>query len=138
LGPRTKAYRARCLLTASLVPGAAYASFNAAPCGTFECHFQSVGIFLGLIGGLPASALIFIGLHAGFAARGHSRSKQVFLGGIVGLIAFEMAAAAGAYYAVWKHPPGYRASFPWGAFLVTYALLAILFVLYVRSARSQR
>ena len=48
-------------------------------------------------------------------------------------------AAVGAYHAVWRHPPGYRGGSPWGAFLVAYVLLAILSVLYVRSApRSAR
>ena len=129
----------RCLLLAILVPTVAYASFNAAPCGTFECHFQVMGILLGVIGGLPASALIFVGLHMSFAHPARSRIKQMILGGIVGLVVFEIAAAAGAYHAVWRHPPGYRGGSPWGAFLVASALLAILAVLYVRSApRSAR
>ena len=51
----------------------------------------------------------------------------------------EKEAAAGAYYAVWGHPPGYRQVYPWAAFLVAYALLAILSVLYTRSGpRSAR
>ena len=63
----------------------------------------------------------------------------MFLGGLVGLVVFEIAAAAGAYHAVWRHPPGYRGGSPWEAFLVAYTLLAILSVLYVRSApRSAR
>ena len=129
----------RCLLLAILIPTVAHASFNAAPCGTFDCHFQVMGILLGVIGGLPVSGLIFIGLHMGFAHPERSRTKQVFLGGLVGLVAFEIAAAAGAYHAVWRHPPGYRGGSPWEAFFVTYALLAILSVLYVRSApRSKR
>ncbi len=129
----------RCLLLAILVPTVAHASFNAAPCGTFDGHFQVVGILLGVIGGLPASGLIFIGLHMGFAHPERSRIKQLFLGGFVGLVAFELAAAAGAYHAVWRHPPGYRGGSPWEAFLVAYALLAILSVLYTRSApRSAR
>lgn len=124
---------------ALLIPAAAHASFNAAPCGTFECHFQGVGILLGAVGGLPVSGLIFILLHIGFAHPERSRIRQMLLGGGVGLIAFEIAAAAGAYYAVWQHPPGYRRAFPWEAFLVMYGLLAILSVLYVRSApRSAR
>ena len=129
----------RCLLLAILIPTVAHASFNAAPCGTFDCHFQVMGILLGVIGGLPVSGLIFIGLHIGFAHPERSRIKQVLLGGLVGLVAFEIAAAAGAYHAVWRHPPGYRGGSPWEAFLVTYALLAILSVLYVRFApRSAR
>jgi hypothetical protein len=129
----------RCLLLAILIPAVTHASFHAAPCGTFDCHFQGVGILLGVLGGLPVSALIFILLHMGFAHRERSRSKQIFLGGFIGLAAFEIAAAAGAYYAVWRHPPGYRGVFPWEAFLVAYALLAVLSVLYVRSApRSAR
>lgn len=124
----------RCLLLAILIPTVAHASFNAAPCGTFGCHFQMMGILLGVIGGLPASGLIFIGLHMGFAHPERSRIKQMFLGGFVGLVAFEIAAAAGAYHAVWRLPPGSRGGSPWEAFLVTYALLAALSVLYVRSA----
>jgi uncharacterized BrkB/YihY/UPF0761 family membrane protein len=129
----------RCLPLAIVIPTVAHASFNAAPCGTFDCHFQGVGILLGVIGGLPVSGLIFIVLHMGLAHPERSRIKQMFFGGLVGLVAFEIAAAAGAYYAVWAHPPGYRRVFPWEAFLMAYALLAILSVLYVRSApRSAR
>lgn len=129
----------RCLLLAIFIPTVAHASFNAAPCSTFECHFETMGLLLGVIGGLPVSGLIFIGLHLVFAHPERSRIKQVLLGGLLGLVAFEIAAAAGAYHAVWRHPPGYRGGSPWEAFLVTYALLAILSVLYVRSAaRSAR
>ena len=129
----------RCLLLAILIPTVAHASFSAAPCSTFECHFQVMGILLGVIGGLPASGLIFVGLHVGFAHPERSKIRQMFLGGLVGLVVFEIAAAAGAYHAVWRHPPGYRGGSPWEAFLVAYTLLAILSVLYVRSApRSAR
>jgi uncharacterized BrkB/YihY/UPF0761 family membrane protein len=127
------------LLLTLLIPTVSHASFNAAPCGTFDCHFQGVGLLLGLIGGLPVSGLIFMLLHLRFAHPERSRIKQVFLGGLVGLVAFEIAAAAGAYYAVWRHPPGHRGVFPWEAFLIAYALLALLSVLYARSApRSAR
>ena len=130
---------ARCLLPAILIPAVAQASFNAAPCSTFDCHFQVMGILLGVIGGLPVSAMIFIGLHVVLAHPERSRIRQVFLGGCVGLVAFEVAAVVGAYHAVWRHPPGYRGGSPWEAFSVTYALLAILSVLYVRTApRSRR
>jgi hypothetical protein len=78
--------------------------------------------------------LIFILLHMGLAHPERSRIKQMFLGGFVGLVGYEIAAAAGAYYAVWGHPPGHRQVYPWEAFLVAYALLAILSVLYTRSA----
>ena len=128
------ATRPRFLLLAILIPVVAHASFNAAPCGTFDCHFQEMGILLGVIGGLPVSGLIFILLHVGLAHPVRSRIKQIFLGGFVGLVGYEVAAAAGAYYAVWRHPPGYRQVYPWEAFLVAYALLAILSVLYTRSA----
>ena len=129
----------RYLPLALLSPAVSHASFGAAPCGTFDCHFQVWGILLGLLGGLPVSGLIFIGLHMGFAHPERSRIKQMFLGGFVGLVAFEIAAAAGAYYAVWRHPPGYRGGSVVEAFLVAYALLAILSVWYVRSApRSAR
>ena len=124
----------RCLLLAILVPASAHASFNAAPCGTFDCHFQMMGILLGVIGGLPASGVIFVLLHMGFAHPERSRIKQMLLGGFFGLVAFEIAAAAGAYHAVWRTPPPHRGGSPWEAFLAAYALLAILSVLYVRSA----
>jgi len=101
----------RRLLLAILMPAVAHASFSAAPCSTIDCRFQVIGIHLGVVGGLPASGLIF-----------------------VGLVAFEIAAVVGAYHAVWRHPPGYRGGSPWEAFLVTYAILAVLSVPYVRSA----
>jgi uncharacterized BrkB/YihY/UPF0761 family membrane protein len=121
-------------LPVALIPSIAQASFNAAPCGTFDCHFQTIGLLLGEVGGLQISGLIFIGLHWFFAHPGRSRIKQVVLGGVLGLLAFEIAAAAGAFHAVWRHPPGYRGGSPWEAFAVAYLLLALLSVLYVRSA----
>jgi uncharacterized BrkB/YihY/UPF0761 family membrane protein len=117
------------LLLLSLLPGLAHASFNGAPCHTFECHFQTVGIFLGLIGGLPISGVIFIGVHMGFAHPQRSKVRQMFLGGLMGLIAFEIAAVVGAAYAM-EQPGG--AALP--GFLGTYALLAVLSFLYVRTA----
>jgi hypothetical protein len=124
----------RFFLLAILFPMVAHASFNAAPCGTFDCHFQGVGIFLGLIGGLPVSGVVFLLLHMGLAHPERSRITQMFLGGFAGLVAYEVAAAAGAYYAVWRHPPGYRQAYPWEAFAAAYVLLVILSVLYTRSA----
>ena len=121
-------------LLAIAIPSIAHASFNAAPCSTFECHFLTIGALMGALGGLPVSGLIFIGLHLVFAHRDRSRIKQAILGGFVGLLAFEIAAAVGAYHAVWRHPPGYRGGSPWEAFLLTYAVLAVVSVLYARSA----
>ena len=92
------------LLLAVLIPSVAHASFSAAPCSTFACHFQGVGILLGVIGGLEASGVIFVFLHAGLAHPARSKTKQMILGGIVGLVGYEIAAAAGAYYAVFQHP----------------------------------
>lgn len=126
---RYLARRAVWLLLLSLLPALAQASFNGAPCHTFDCHFQTVGIFLGLIGGLPLSGVIFIGVHMRFAHPQRSKVKQMFLGGLVGLIAFEIAAFVGAAYAM-EQPGG--AALP--GFLVTYAVLAVLSFLYVRTA----
>lgn len=126
-------------LLAMLVPALAQASFNAAPCSTIDCHFLGIGVLIGALGGLPASALIFAALHFAFVHPERSRGKQTLLGAFVGLVAFEVAALVGACHAVWRHPPGYRGGSPWEAFLVAYAILAILSVLYVRSApRSSR
>lgn len=131
----------RCLLLLILIllPALAHASFNAAPCRTFACHFQMAGIMGGVIGGLPISGLIFIGLHMGFAHPMRSKIKQMFLGGFVGFVVFEIAAADGALYAVGTHAPGSYGGPPWHGFVAAYVLLAILSVLYVRSPpRSAR
>jgi len=117
------------LLILALAPALADASFNSAPCRTFGCHFMMAGVLGGMIGGLPISGLIFIGLHMGFAHPRRSKVRQLFLGGFVGLVAFEIAAAAGALYTVTiRGAPG------WQGFLAAYVLLAILSALYARSA----
>ncbi len=127
----------RLLLATLLVlvaPAAAHASFNSAPCSDFQCNFLNVGLLLGVLGGLPLSGVIFIGLHMYFAHPARSKIRQLFLGGFVGLAAFEIAAAAAAGYTAAAHPPGYRGAVTWPVFFAAYAAMAILSVIYARSA----
>ncbi|HEX4871374.1 MAG TPA: hypothetical protein VFV27_03590 [Nevskiaceae bacterium] len=122
------------VLALLMAPVVVQASFNGTPCGSFDCHFTTLGILLGLMGGLPVSALIFIALHMGLAHPARSRDRQLYLGGMAGVLAYEIAAAVGAWHAASQLEPGQRGGSPFEAFLICYAVLAVLAVLYVRSA----
>src|SRR5688572_1547345 len=118
-----------------LFPAAAHASFNAAPCRDFACHFGMIGILLGFMGGIPISGVIFIVLHLVFADPDRSKIKQLFLGGLMGIIAFELAAVSAALMATWgKSTVGHHEYYGLIGFAFVYVPVAIASVLYARSS----
>ncbi len=125
-----------CLCAAALFPVAAYASFNAAPCKSDEiaCNFQMTGILLGIVG-IPISGVIFILLHLGFCNPERSKAKQMFLGGLIGIIAFELSAFAAALMGAWgKSSFGHNQYWPLMGFVFVYVTCAIIASQYARSS----
>jgi hypothetical protein len=118
-----------------LFPMAAYASFGGAPCKSdFACHFFGWGIVFGVAGGIPISGLIFALLHLGFRNPSRSKVGQVLLGGLLGMVAYEIAAACAALVgAWWQTSVGHHATYPLIGFGLAYVVLAIVSVLYARS-----
>ena len=86
------------------------------------------GLILGVSGALPASAFVFIVLHLMFRHPDRSKGKQVLLGGLLGILAFAIAAAAASFIALRGPDSPVRV----GAAAV-YLVLAALSVLYVRT-----
>lgn len=91
---------------------------------------------VGVLGGLPISGLIFILLHLGFCNPGRSKGKQLFVGGLFGMIAFGISAAVASYVATLEVSTQSRNAF--ASFLAMYLVLAILAVIYVRSSPRSR
>ena len=124
-----------CLYAALLFPMTAYASFNGGPCRDFACNFLMIGILLGVVGGIPISILIFIGLHMSFCNRERSKVNQALLGGLNGLITFEISSFSAALMATWgKTTVGYHENYPLIGFLFVYLPFAIISLLYARSS----
>lgn len=116
-----------CTLAAVLLPLAAEGSFGGTPCrAEFGCHFVFWGLLLGATGGIPVSALIFVLLHLAFSNPARSKGKQALLGGLNGIIAFELAASCAALMASWGKNP-------WVGLIASFAVLATVSVLYTRS-----
>ena len=105
----------------------ALASFGAAPCGDdFGCHFVVWGALLGPIG-VPATSILFGLLHLRFCHPARSKPRQVLLGVVFGLFAYEVAAAVGSFAGTAGHDVML-------GLLPVLALLAAASVFYVRSA----
>lgn len=105
----------------------ALASFGAAPCGDdFGCHFVVWGALLGPIG-VPATSILFGLLHLRFCHPARSKPRQVLLGVVLGLFAYEIAAAVGSFAGTAGHDVML-------GLLPVLALLAAASVFYVRSA----
>ena len=115
-----------------LFPMGAYASFNSGACGKgeFGCHFGLMGILFGVVGGLPISAAIFVIIQLVFRNPERDKVRQIFIGGLLGLAAFEVAAVVGAAWAAWVQP---SRTYPMEVFVVAWALMAIGSALYARS-----
>lgn len=120
-----------CLAAAVLFPIAAQGSFGGTPCGDdFACHFQVWGLLLGAVGGVPISIFIFMCLHVGFCNPKRSKDRQFWLGGFIGILAYELSAACAALMGTWgKDPVLGLAS--------AYVLLAIASARYARSSPKE-
>ena len=115
------------LLAVILHPLAADASFSGTPCrADFGCHFLFWGVLLAVAGGLPAACVAFALLHLGFRHEARSKANQAILGGVAGIVAFEVSAACAALVAS-------RGANPWIGLFACLAALAILSALYARS-----
>ena len=118
-------------LAAALFPMAAHGSFGGTPCRDFACHFLFWGGLLGAAGGIPVSALMFSALHFGFCNRARSKVRQLLLGGLIGMVAFEISAACAALMAS-------RGKNPVMGFALAYVVLAIVSVMHARSSPRAR
>lgn len=112
---------------AVLCPLAAFGSFGGTPCrADFGCHFLFWGVLLGVTWGIPISGLTFIALHLGFCNSARSKGNQLMLGGLFGILAFEISAACAALMASWDKNP-------WIGLGSSFAVLAMASALYARS-----
>ena len=119
---------------------AVYGSFGGTPCrDDFACHFVIWGGLVGVAGGIPISALIFAVLHLVFCNSARSKAGQFFLGGFIGIVAYEISVACGALIGTsGKAPPGQETDYLLGGFASVYVVLAIASVLYARSSPRHR
>jgi uncharacterized BrkB/YihY/UPF0761 family membrane protein len=123
-----------CLYAAVLFPMTAYASFNGVLCRDFVCNFVVIGVLFGVFGGIPISIVIFIGLHLIFCNRERSKVNQALLGGLNGIIAFEISSVSAALIATWgKTTAGYHENYPLIGFVSVYLLFVIISLLYAHS-----
>lgn len=124
-----------CLAAALMLPMAAYGSFGGTPCGDdFGCHFVTWGVLVGVVG-VPISVLIFAVLHAVLCHRARSKVNQLFLGGFIGVVAYEISAACGALMGSWgKSTGGHHENYPVIGIVSAYVVLAIVSALYARSS----
>jgi hypothetical protein len=127
-----------CFTLAALLPMAAHGSFSGTPCrADFACHFLFWGFLLGVAWGIPASMFVFILLHVVFCNPARSKVKQGVLGGLLGIVAFEISAVCAALLAARTYPALYE-RYPLIGFASAFVLLAIASVLYARSSPGHR
>lgn len=120
------------ILPLAFATPSAHASFGGVPCkGDFVCHFVVWGVLVGATAGIPLSSLGFVLLHVAFCNSGRSSFAQAIVGAIMGAMAYEIAAAAGALFGTWGRNPMV-------GLLLVWALLAAGSVLYVRSRPRRR
>jgi hypothetical protein len=131
--PRLNLIKRACLAAAVLFPMAAHGSFGGAPCrDDFACHFFTWGVLVGTVG---VPGLLFAVLHLGFRNRKRSKLRQFFLGGFVGMVAYEISAACGALIGTGgKVPAGQHTDYFLMGFVSVYVVLVIVSVLYARSS----
>jgi hypothetical protein len=113
----------------------AYGSFGGAPCRVdFACHFSVWGVLIATVG-IPTSGLIFGVLHLVFCNSARSRLAQFFVGGFIGMVAYEIAVACGALFGTsGRAAPGRETDYLLMGFALVYVALAFASVLYARSS----
>lgn len=128
-----------CIAAAVLFPMAAHGSFGGAPCrDDFACHFSIWGVLVAAVG-IQISGLIFAVLHLVLCNRARSKLRQFFLGGFIGMAAYEISVACGALVAAsGKVTPGQETDYLLMVFALVYVVLAIASVLYARSSPRDR
>ena len=125
---------ALCLSAAVLFPVAVFASFGGGTaCQTFGCYF---GLFtlVGFAWPIPLSSFIFLLLHAYFCHPERSKNRQMILGAIAGVAAYEIAAACFAYLALRMGPATTGRDYVVVCVAAVWVTLAVASVLYVRSS----
>jgi uncharacterized BrkB/YihY/UPF0761 family membrane protein len=124
-----------CLAAVVLIPMTADGSFGGAPCADdFTCHLVTWGVLIGTVG-VPLSALIFAVLHLVFCNGARLKVNQFLLGGLIGIVAYEVAVACGALIGTSGIAvPGKQTDYLVTGFVATYAALAIASVFYARSS----
>lgn len=129
--------RARVLAGAALLlPLGALASFNGPLCkGDFGCTWSLIGLVFGAAGGIPVSVVLFAGVHWFFCHPERSKKKQLWVGVVLGVLAFELWAAVPAYVMIIEETQaGLSRALSALAMLASYLLLLGLSFLYVRSS----
>jgi len=127
------------LCAAVLFPVAAQASFGGGkPCPDFQCYFAIFGVLLGAVGGIPVSSAIFLCLHMFFCHPERSQRRQVFLGAVIGFIAFEVVAVAASFALLWEQAhPGQSKAVTLAGPVALYLLMAVGSVLSQRGRGDQ-
>ena len=119
--------RLACAILWFLLPVAAEASFGGVPCrADFGCHFVVWGMWIGMIWGMPGSAALFAVLHWFFCNEERQKGNQLVIGAVLGVFAFQIAAACAALMASWDKNPMV-------GLVPALAVLAACSVAYVRS-----
>jgi hypothetical protein len=105
----------------------AFASFGGVPCREdFVCHFVGWGLLIGVAMGIPLSCCAFVVLHLVFCHPQRSKLVQAFLAAGLGVVVYEIAAAAGALAGTYGRNPMH-------ALLLVWVVLAAASVLHARS-----
>lgn len=131
-------FKRACLAALVLAPMGAYGSFGGTPCrADFGCHFLTWGGLIG-VAGVPISAAIFAVLHLIFCNSARSKLRQFFLGGFIGMGAYEISAACAALVEVWSWGKATPGQYLVIALISTFLMLAIVSVLYARSSPGHR
>jgi hypothetical protein len=132
------------LLTAAFVlPGALWPTLAGAS-GGFGCSGGEILCVLGLwnagmglmLGGVPISIALFVGVHLYLRRPGWPRLKRAFAGAVHGLLVFDIAVVVAAIIVPWMErntspAPGQPASF-----ILTFVMIGVASVLYILVKRD--
>lgn len=118
-----------------LLSPSALASFNGPLCkDDFGCTWAMIGLIFGVAGGIPVSVVLFAAVHWFCCHPERSKKKQLWVGVVLGVLAFEVWAAIAAYALMLEQAhPGLNRSLELLAVVAPYALMLGLSYWYVRS-----